>query len=156
MDVQTGLWRFFPWYVAAAMTAVVVVNSGMVFTALRTFPGAAGGDGFALSNHYEKVLDSVRREASLGWQARADIDAAGRPLVTMIDHSGGPLTGAGIAATARRPLGDEHATAIQFREIAPGRYVGDLVLEQKGQWELLLNAAAGGHEFSATLRIVVR
>jgi hypothetical protein len=30
------------------------------------------------------------------------------------------------------------------------------VLEEKGQWELQLSATAGGHEFSATRRLVVR
>jgi nitrogen fixation protein FixH len=138
------------------MAAVVAVNVGMAWTALATFPGNAGGDGFDLSNNYNAVLARKERQTELGWAARVDIDAEGRPIVVMTGHSGGPLTGAGVTGVARRLLDDEHATEIQFREVEPGRYVGDRVVNEIGQWELDLSATEGGHAFAVTRRIVVR
>jgi nitrogen fixation protein FixH len=151
-----NIWRFFPWFIATGMTVVIAVNGFMAYTALHTFPGIPGNDGFDLSNHYNAVLDRVAREAALGWDVRAEIDAAGRPVVLLTDKSGAALSGAGIEATAQRPLGEPRTTSERFSEIAPGRYVGTGVLEEKGQWELQLSATAGGHEFSATRRLVVR
>jgi nitrogen fixation protein FixH len=152
-----NIWRFFPWFIAAAMSVVIVVNFGMAYTALHTFPGIpGGGDGFDLSNHYNAVLDRVKQEAAFGWEVRAEIDPAGRPVVVLTDRSGAALSGAWIEATAQRPLGDPRTTDERFSEIAPGRYVGTGALEEKGQWDLLLSATAGGHELSATRRIVVR
>ena len=151
-----NIWRFFPWFIAMGMSVVVAVNFGMAYTALHTFPGIPGGDGFDLSNHYNAVLDRVKQEAALGWAVRAEIDPAGRPVVVLTDRSGAALSGAGIEATAQRPLGDPRTTDVRFSEIAPGRYVGTGALEEKGQWDLLLSATAGGHELSATRRIVVR
>ena len=49
-------WRWFPWAIALSLLVVVAVNGGMVWAALRTFPGVAGTDGFDLSNHYNRVL----------------------------------------------------------------------------------------------------
>jgi nitrogen fixation protein FixH len=151
-----NLWRHFPWFVTAAMTVVVAVNLYMAYAALHTFPGDAGSDGFDLSNHYDAVLDHVRREAVLGWTLQANIDPTGHPLVVLEDRSGGGLAGAAIAATAQRPLGDPRTMLLRFQEVAPGHYLAAAALEEKGQWDLELSATAGGHEFSTTRRIVVR
>ena len=47
-----------------------LVNAGMVYAALHSFPGEAGDEGFALSNHYDAVLEREQREAALGWTVR--------------------------------------------------------------------------------------
>jgi nitrogen fixation protein FixH len=151
-----NLWPFFPWFVAAAMSVVIGVNVFMAYSALHTFPGNAGSDGFDLSNHYDAILDRVKQQAALGWAVRAEVDAAGHPVVVLTDRSGGALAGAGIAATAERPLGDPRTKDIRFSEIAPGRYVGGVTLDEKGQWDLELSTTAGGHELSTTRRIMVR
>jgi nitrogen fixation protein FixH len=149
-------WRFFPWFVTAGMAVVVAVNFGMAYTALHTFPGNAGGDGFDLSNHYDAILARMRREAALGWTVRAELDEAGHPVVLLTDRSGDVLAGAGVGATARRPLGDPHTIGVRFSEISPGHYLGREALNEKGQWELELSATAGGQELSTTRRLVVR
>jgi len=153
---RQSIWRFFPWFVAAAMGVVVAVNFGMAYTALHTFPGNAGSDGFDLSNHYDRVLERVAREAALGWSARVEVDSSGHPIVLLSDRSGSGLAGARIAATAERPIGDPRGTTVGFTEASPGRYVGGVALDEKGQWDLEFTATAGGHEFVSTRRIVVR
>ena len=71
------------------MALVVAVNAGMVYAALHSFPGAAEGDeGFALSNHYDVVLERAQREAALGWTVAAQADEAGRAVVTLTDRIG--------------------------------------------------------------------
>ena len=151
-----NLWPYFPWFIAAAMGVVIGVNAFMAYSALSTFPGNAGGDGFDLSNNYNAILDHMKHEAELGWAVHTEMDASGHPIVVLIDRSGGVVTGAAIAATAQRPLGDRHTTNVRFSEVSPGRYVGAAVLGEKGQWEIELSAATGGHEFSTTRRLVVR
>ena len=46
---------------------MVLVNAGLVYAALYSFPGKAGDEGFDLSNHYDAVLERGQREAALGW-----------------------------------------------------------------------------------------
>ena len=80
---------------------MVLVNAGLVYAALHSFPGKAGDEGFDLSNHYDVVLERGQREAALGWTVAARTDAAGRPEVTLTDRDGSPLRGASVAASAR-------------------------------------------------------
>ena len=46
---RANLWPYFPWFIAGAMGVVIAVNSYMAYSALSTFPGNAGSDGFDLS-----------------------------------------------------------------------------------------------------------
>jgi nitrogen fixation protein FixH len=148
------MWRFFPLWVVAGLGLVVVVNAGMIYAALSTFPGQAGEEDFALSNHYDAVLDREQREAALGWSVVAVTDAAGRPEVTLTDRNGAPLNGASVAASAERPLGAPEQQALAFREATPGHYVASAALPISGQWELTLSASFGGHDIAATRRVI--
>ena len=150
-----SIWRFFPLAVVAGLGLVVVVNAGLIYAALRTFPGQAGKEDFALSNHYDAVLDREQREAALGWSVVAVTDAAGRPEVTLTDRNGAPLNGASVAASAERPLGAPEEQALAFREATPGHYVASAALPAPGQWELTLSASYGGHDIAATRRVIV-
>jgi nitrogen fixation protein FixH len=150
------LWRFFPWFVAVAMSMVIAVNGVMAYSALHTFPGNVGSDGFDLSNHYNAILERMKQEARLGWVVQAEVDRTGRPVVELTDRSGSPLAGVKIEATAQRPLGDRHLRQVQFTEVAAGHYRGDVAVDEKGQWELEIRATAKGQEFSATRRIMAR
>jgi nitrogen fixation protein FixH len=149
-----SMWRFFPLAVVAALGLVVAVNAGLVYAALHSFPGQAGED-FALSNHYDAVLERVQREAALGWTLSAWADASGRTEVTLTDRDGAPLRGAAVAASAERPLGARERQALAFREATPGHYVAGAALPAQGQWELTLSASFGGHDIAATRRVIV-
>jgi nitrogen fixation protein FixH len=153
---RRSAWRFFPWAIGASLGLVMVVNFGMIYAALHTFPGKAGSDGFDLSNHYDAVLDSVARQAALGWKLEAAADAERRPWLSLVDKDGRALAGAHVEATAERPLGATNTTHIAFREQAPGRYVAETPLNLPGQWDLSLVTDAGGHEVITTRRIIVR
>ena len=50
-------WKLFPLAIIAGLGVVVLVNVGMVYAALHSFPGKAGDEDFALSNRYDAVLD---------------------------------------------------------------------------------------------------
>ena len=156
MNQPRNIWRFFPWFVAMGLGTVIAVNLGLVYFALHTFPGNAGGDGFDLSNNYNHVLDRMEQQAALGWVTRAEVDGAGRPIVLLSSQSGSALSGADLHVMAARPVGDPHATDVRFSEVSPGRYVGVETLVEKGQWELRVSATAGGHRFNTTRRIIVR
>jgi nitrogen fixation protein FixH len=155
-DPARSVWRLFPWLVAVAMGVVVVVNAGMIYAALASFPGKTGDDGFDLSNQYDAVLDHAQRAAELGWTMLARADGTGTPEVTLTDRQGSPLTGASVAAAAERPLGAPETHRLMFHETDAGHYVADTALTLPGQWELTLSASAGGHEVAATRRIIVR
>jgi hypothetical protein len=55
--MRRSLWRFFPLAVVAGLAFVVLVNAGLVYAALHSFPGKTGDEGFELSNHYDAVIE---------------------------------------------------------------------------------------------------
>ena len=152
---QASAWRFFPWAVAAAIAVVIAVNSGLIWMAVRSFPGNAGSNGFAESNAYDRVLDAAAREARLGWTLRATLDR-GRPVVALTRPDGTPVEGVPVSAVAERPVGPPERTELGFQPLGGGRYLADAALPGPGQWELMLSAGQGGEGMHATRRLVVR
>lgn len=150
------VWRFFPWFIAGGLAIVAAVNFGMVYTALHTFPGLAGDDGFDLSNHYDRVIDRVAQQSALGWTVTASTDAAGHPRIVLTDRAGKALAGATFKAMAERPVGAPLTETLHFTETAPGEYLGVETLPAKGQWDIQLSASAGADTVSTTKRIVAR
>ena len=148
-------WNFFPHALIAGLLLVVLVNAGMVWSALHTFPGVAALDVFDHSNAYDQVLAQAAREAALGWSVQP-VGEAPAPVLTLRGQDGLPLTGATVTAEARRPLGPDMATQLAFREAAPGRYVAQAALPALGQWDLRLLAAHAGQTLHATRRIVAK
>jgi nitrogen fixation protein FixH len=152
---RRSAWQWFPWALVASLGVVVAVNIVMVSFALHTFPGQAGSDGFDLSNHYDQVLETVRREAALGWDLRPMPSDAGRPVLMLTGRSGAPLRDAQVVGTAERVLGPPETVHLVFHDDGAGRYVADAALTMPGQWELQLSVGAQGHTIAATRRIVV-
>ncbi len=148
-------WRWFPWAVAGAMGIVIVANAGLVVTAMRSFPGAAEGNGFALSNAYNHVLQDEARQEALGWTVLVALDAAQRPAVTLTDRNGRALEDAVIEATAARPLGPPQTTPLAMHAAGGGRYLSDMALP-RGQWDVTLSAKHGDDLVRAVRRLVVR
>lgn len=149
-------WNLFPWAIVAGMLVVIAVNAGMVFSALQTFPGKAGRDGFDLSNRYNKVIDRVQEQAALGWTIVTEVDAKSRPTVRLTASAAGiPLVNPRVVAVARRPVGDPQDTDLLFEHIGNARYVADTPLAAQGQWDLMLTVTSQSSELMTTRRIIV-
>ncbi len=155
-SATNSVWNLFPWAIVAGMLVVVAVNAGMVFSALQTFPGKAGRDGFDLSNRYNKVIDRVQAQAALGWTVVTEVDATSRPTVRLTASAGGtPLVNPRVVAVARRPVGDPQDTDLRFEHAGNGRYVADTPLAMQGQWDLMLTVTSQSRELMTTRRIIV-
>ena len=148
-------WSYFPYAMAGALGFVVVVNIGMVWSAVQTFPGVAALDVFDYSNSYDTVLAQAAREAALGWTVRPVGEAASQALV-LRDNGDRPLTGATVTAQARRPVGPDMLTPLVFSEDVPGHYAATQPLPAPGQWELRVTIVQAGQTLHATRRIVTK
>ncbi len=148
-------WRLFPWVLAGTMGIVIAVNVVLVVTALRSFPGAAAGNGFALSNAYNQVLaDEIKQEA-LGWSVLLGLDDTQRPTLTLTDRDGHPLDGTDVDANAARPIGPPQTTPLAMHAVNGGLYLSDITLA-RGQWDLTLQVRRGDDVLRAVRRLIVR
>jgi nitrogen fixation protein FixH len=153
--MDTTVWRWFPVGMIGAMGIVFAVNGVMVYDALHSFPGAAGSDGFDLSNRYDRVLATAQQQAALGWQIEADVTAAHQPSLLLADRNGAPLAATAIDASAERPIGPPDTTVLTFGPIGNGRYQAETTLFS-GQWDIMLTVHEGGRLYSTTRRVIVK
>jgi nitrogen fixation protein FixH len=150
-------WRFFPLGLILSMFVVIVVNGGLIWSAIATFPGQSGEDGFSLSNSYDTVLNIADAEAKLGWTLDASTEG-NRPVLVLVlrGADGHSFPGVRVSGYAERPVGPDERMALRFRPDATGRFVADEALPGKGQWDLVLLAEAGAQHLHATRRVLVR
>ena len=66
-------WAFFPYAVALGLAGVAVVDGGMIWTAIRTFPGRVTHSQFEDSNRYDAVRENAALEAALGWNTELTV-----------------------------------------------------------------------------------
>jgi nitrogen fixation protein FixH len=148
-------YRWFPHALFVSMGVVFAVNGYFIYAAVNSFPGAAGTDGFDLSNGYDKVLATAAKQAALGWQVESAVDDAGHALLRLTDKAGAPLSDAVIDAHAERPLGPPESTVLTFRALDGVRYQADAPLAF-GQWDIMLAVTSGGDRYTATRRVLVK
>ena len=147
-------WDWFPWAVAASLVVVILINAGMIWAAIATFPGQAGQDGFDASNGYNQVLRAAARQKALGWHVAVGVDAAGRVGVALAGPDGKPLPGATAEAVAQRPVGPRD---IQHLALVPQSGGGFRAVHPlaRGQWQVALTIHAAGHVYATERRLIV-
>ena len=147
LGIRAG-WELFPVAVFAAFVVVIGVNATMVKLALDTFPGKTAGEGFDVSNRYDRILELAQKEAALGWKADISV-AEGQPVVILFAPEQ-----ATIDASAERPVGPREHTPLVF-EGAGARRVSETVLAP-GQWDILLTVSNGTHALHTAKRVIVK
>ena len=152
---QNSAWRWFPVASLAALGVVVLINSGMIYAALHTFPGNSADDGFDTSNRYDKVLDVAAQQAALGWTVEAKTDG-NRAVVHVVGKDGQAMPNAMVTATAKRPLGPPMTTQLTFDEQPNGIWRAEAALPQQGQWELAVKIVNSADTMTITRRVMVK
>jgi nitrogen fixation protein FixH len=153
-NMKPSLWRFMPAGIGSWLLGVAAVNFTMVYFALHTFPGEAGGNAFDISNHYDSVLQAAAKETAPGWSAIAKaVDHRPVIWITQVDTS--PLAGATVRGSAVRPVGPEQRTALTFTAGDGGAFRAEQTLAP-GRWDVALIIAQGSHTLHLTRRIVVQ
>lgn len=131
--------RHFAVIIVAFFSVVVAVNLVMARFASATFGGVVVENSYVASQEFNGWLADARREAALGWTARASREADGHVAVTM---DGDLPKGTTLTAVARHPLGREPDHALTFRHLPDDRFVSAQPLPP-GRWKLRLEALSG-------------
>jgi nitrogen fixation protein FixH len=155
IEERNSPWRWFPVASLAALGVVVLINTGMIYAALHTFPGNSADDGFDASNRYDRVLDAAAQKAALGWSVDAKAEG-NRAAVHVVGKDGQAMPNARVTATARRPLGPPMATELTFDEQPNSIWRAESALPQPGQWDLTIKVVNSADAMTFTRRILVK
>lgn len=155
MDHDPRRSRWIPWVFVGGMLLVLVVNIGLVWSALSTFTGVTVGRAYDKGRAYNHVLQEAARQDALGWQARVAL-APGVLRISVADRAAAPVVG-DLEGLLRRPL-EGTDVPLAWRATAPGTWEATLPAElPHGQWEVRASLTdAEGHRLDIRERIVLR
>jgi nitrogen fixation protein FixH len=100
----------------------------------------------------EVLLNELRTQQALAWKTEIKKPKAivmGKPLVyeiSVLDRGGKPVSGQ-LAVDAYRPSDASKDFTTAFKEVAPGRYQGEINYPLKGYWELHIRIERGDERF---------
>ncbi len=151
--------RWIPWLFVAGMAVVVVVNGGLVYFALHSYPGLVADHAYERGLAYNRVLAAEARQEAMGWQVAATLTrpqsqpGQGELLLTVTDQASHPIADLAVTGSLFRPLEASAPIPIVLSYIGSGRYRTVVPLPAPGQWELKasLQGAAGDYQLSRRL-----
>lgn len=150
-----------PYVFVVGMAIVFAMNAALVWFALSTWTGLVAERPYERGVAYNRVLEAEARQAALGWRAeiaftpRPGATNAGTIAITILDHEAKGLAGLVVEVSVERPL--ENLAPIRLEPVyaGAGRYVAEVELPRRGQWNVSVHAAQGGDSLIAVNRIVV-
>ncbi|HYC04591.1 MAG TPA: FixH family protein [Azospirillaceae bacterium] len=144
-----------PWLFVAGLGLVFLVNMGLVYFSVSSFPGIAVPKAYERGRHYNEALAAQARQDGLGWGVDAVLGADGTLVVT-VQSMGRPLDGLEVRGELERPLEQLAVVPAAFRAEGEGRYAAAIDLPKAGLWELRARLVRGNDTYLLVKRLVVR
>lgn len=146
-------WKWFPWWIGAALGVTIAVNIGLIWAAAHSFPGEAAAKPYEVGTAYNQVLANAARQAERGWQVDSAI-AGGKVTLRFVDRQGASLDALAVTGTLQRPVGSTERFVLAFVPAADGVYQATQPIPAAGQWNLTLEARQGETIFKAARRLI--
>lgn len=117
-----------------AFALVAAVNGFFVWSAVSTFSGLAGDDGYRKGLAYNSTLAEAAQQNRLGWKAALSVDDKQQLQLALTDAAGAPLNGYTIAGSLERPAASQWDQDLAFAPAGSGRYEASLNATGYGTW----------------------
>ena len=139
--------------ILAFFGVILAANLTMAWFAVRDFRGVVVDSGYVASQHFNADEAALAEMRARGWALSVEAPG-GRPLLSVADAAGDPVSGLAVTATALRPLDQHDDQSLTMVETAPGLYAAQEALKP-GRWKLALAAEGAGPRYAATLDFFV-
>lgn len=146
-------WKWFPWWIAAALGVTIAANIVLIWAAAQSFPGEAAAKPYEVGTAYNQVLANAARQAEQGWHVDSAIED-GKVRLHLTDKRGASLDAVEVTGTLERPVGSTERFVVSFVPAAEGVYLADRPIPAAGQWDLKLEARQGETIFKTARRVI--
>ena len=148
---------YVPWIFVGGFAIVFSVNAVMIWLAVGSFSGLYTSKPRERGLGYNQIIAEQERRDALGWR----IDTAWRPEsgrleVTLRDADGQPLAPTRLTAELVRPVEKRTPLAVALLPTDIGRFAVDLVLPERGNWDLDIVVERGADRFAVTRRMFLK
>lgn len=142
----TGRMVFF--MMVAFFGVVVGVNVIMIRLAIQTLPGTEVDSAYSASLAYQKEITTAQAQSVRNWKVEAHVERSGQGGATLQvearDNLGRPMSGLKFQGRFERPTDRRADLAVSLAEVGIGIYRGNADTIAPGQWDLVVEGAAGG------------
>ena len=142
----TGRMVFF--MMVAFFGVVIGVNVIMMRLAIQTLPGTEVDSAYSASLAYQKEITTARAQSTRNWKVEAHVERSGQGGATLQvearDNLGRPMSGLKFQGRFERPTDRRADLAVSLAEVGIGIYRGNAETIAPGQWDLVVEGAAGG------------
>lgn len=149
--------RYIPWIFVGGMAIVIAVNAVMIWLAVGSFSGLYTSKPRERGLAYNTVIAEQAQRDALGWR----IDTAWRPEanrleVVLLDADGKALAPSRLTAELVRPVEKRAPLAVTLVPTDIGRFAAELVLPERGNWDLDIVVERGTDRFAVTRRMFLK
>ena len=142
----TGRMVFF--MMVAFFGVVIGVNVIMMRLAIQTLPGTEVDSAYSASLAYQKEITTAQAQSARNWKVDAHVERSGQGGATLQvearDNQGRPMSGLKFQGRFERPTDRRADLAVSLAEVGIGIYRGNAQTIAPGQWDLVVEGAAGG------------
>ena len=142
----TGRMVFF--MMVAFFGVVIGVNVIMMRLAIQTLPGTEVDSAYSASLAYQKEITTAQAQSTRNWKVEAHVERSGQGGATLQvearDNLGRPMSGLKFQGRFERPTDRRADLAVSLAEVGIGIYRGNAETIAPGQWDLVVEGAAGG------------
>ncbi len=152
--------RFVLITLVAFFAVVIGVNALMMRLAISTLPGTEVDSAYGASLAYQKEINAAHEQNARGWNVDAHVERQSDGNATLTLHAkdarGAPLAGLTFSGQLERPTDRRADQRLDVVESGKGDYRGTARGVAPGQWDLVIEADAGGKRlFLSHNRIVL-
>jgi nitrogen fixation protein FixH len=127
---------------------VIGVNLVMMRLAIQTLPGTEVDSAYSASLAYQKEITTAQAQSARNWKVEAHVERSGQGGATLRveakDASGRPMSGLKFQGRFERPTDRRADQPVTLAEVGIGIYRGNAETIAPGQWDLVVEGAAGG------------
>jgi nitrogen fixation protein FixH len=127
---------------------VIGVNLVMMRLAIQTLPGTEVDSAYSASLAYQKEINTAQAQSARNWKVEAHVERSGQGGATLQvearDSLGRPMSGLKFQGRFERPTDRRADLAVSLAEVGIGIYRGNAETIAPGQWDLVVEGAAGG------------
>lgn len=153
---KSGLRNPWVWGMLTLITVVVAVNATFIWFATKNTRSTLVERDYQTKSRQsnEDMLRELRQQHALAWQTeikRPESITMGIPAayeIAVKDAQGNPVSGV-MDVQAYRASDASKDFTTSFKEVAPGRYQGNITFTLKGYWELHIHIQRGDDRFNA-------
>ena len=153
-----------PWVLGWIAMVIVILSANitMITIAFKTSSGLVVEDFYEKGKNYQKSIEKLAREKTLGWKtslavpANAIVNKPSTFVLNAKDSKGEPILAEEVTIHVFRPSNAEADFEMLMSSEGRGDYSSNIAFPLPGHWDIVVSLKRGDDEFEVVERVFVK